>query len=231
MINYIVDTDLYIDLLKRKEWARIFFRQGNQRIYYCVITRKELLAGCRGKAERKEALELLSLHREIKLTSKIGETSCLLLEKYRNKSFEVIDSLIAACALIKRMPLVTRNLSRSRLSPAPQPAVTATRPAREILHPCLAFSDIRGAHLASLRSVSMPLFGKSRPPGLPKPTSIPPSGRSRPNRRDATKQDSREATSSPGAGLLPLICPPSDSCRTPRRAGRWLHPGPSTPRR
>jgi len=110
MTNYIADTDLYIDLLKKKEWARSFFKKGSQRIYYCSITRKELLAGCRGEAERKELLELLSLHREIKLTSTITEASFILLEKYRNKSFAVNDSLIAACAWIKRMPLVTRNI-------------------------------------------------------------------------------------------------------------------------
>jgi len=62
MTNYIVDTDLYIDLLKKKEWARSFFKKGSQRIYYCSITRKELLAGYRGEAERKVIENVFGIH-------------------------------------------------------------------------------------------------------------------------------------------------------------------------
>jgi predicted nucleic acid-binding protein len=72
MTSFLVDTDLYIDLLNKKEWARSFFKRRGPRIYYCSVTRKELLAGCRSEAERKDLLELLSLHREIKLTPRIG---------------------------------------------------------------------------------------------------------------------------------------------------------------
>jgi len=77
-------------------------------VYYSVVTKKELLSkpGFRD-AERQAILAELRRCRIIKLSEAITVGYSELRGRYLSLAKE--DALIAACALSRNMPLITRN--------------------------------------------------------------------------------------------------------------------------
>ncbi len=106
-IGLLVDTDVLIDYLNSGRFASIIEARRFV-IYYTAVTRKELLAkrGLRSR-EREAILEVLGRHRLVRLDGRIAERYSSLRSAHRNLPKE--DALIAAAALVKRLPLVTRN--------------------------------------------------------------------------------------------------------------------------
>lgn len=77
-------------------------------IYYSVVTRKELLAkeGLKD-SERQAILEALSRFRLVPVTRAVAERYALV--RRQCSGLEREDALIAATAIEKRLPLLTRN--------------------------------------------------------------------------------------------------------------------------
>lgn len=75
-----------------------------------VITQMELFVGCRNKSELR-ALELfLSRFRVVRLNEQISDIAVELLRRYRlSHGLLIADALIAATALSKEEPFVTKN--------------------------------------------------------------------------------------------------------------------------
>ena len=86
-VRILVDTDVFIDYFNAGQYASILDDRRTT-IYYSVVTRKELL-GKRGLKDRERSTP--GLERE--------------------------DALIAATALDKRLPLMTRNWRHFRRVP------------------------------------------------------------------------------------------------------------------
>jgi predicted nucleic acid-binding protein len=106
-IGLLVDTDVFIDYLNSGRFASIL-EGGRFVIYYTAVTRKELLAKRGLRSQEKEAiLEVLRRHRLIRLDQRIAARYWSLRGAHRNLPKE--DALIAAAALVKRLPLLTRN--------------------------------------------------------------------------------------------------------------------------
>lgn len=111
-ISLPVDTDVFIDYL-RAGCNRFLFDSGRFNVFYSVVTRKELLSkdGLRD-SERQAILKLFSRCRIIKPDEKIAVRYYDI--RRCNPAMEKEDALITATALVKRLPLLTRNIRHFR---------------------------------------------------------------------------------------------------------------------
>jgi len=112
-ISFLVDTDVVIDYLNTGLFTELF-DSPHHTIYYSVVTKKELLSKP-GLREREREAILLELRRwrMIPLTDNITLRFSQVQKSY--PSLEKADALIAATALVKNLPLVTRNKKHFRI--------------------------------------------------------------------------------------------------------------------
>ena len=113
--SLLVDTDIFIDYLKGIEWAKAILDSPRHRIYYAMVTKKELLAK-RGlsSTERRRIRMLLLKHRLIPVDEPIAERFFSLLTKYADQGLRKADALVAATEWSRSMPLFTRNVRHYR---------------------------------------------------------------------------------------------------------------------
>jgi len=106
-VGLLVDTDVFIDYFNARGFASIL-ESARFTVYCTAVTRKELLAkrGLRSR-ERDAILDVLGRHRLIRIDQRVAARHGLLRISYPNVSKE--DALIAAAALVRRLPLLTRN--------------------------------------------------------------------------------------------------------------------------
>ena len=107
-VKLLVDTDVLIDFLNTGFLSSILEDQGFE-IYYSVVTKKELLSkrGLR-ESERKAIAVTMERFRIVPLNQWITKRYSKLRREHR--SLEKEDALIAATALTRKLPLLTRNL-------------------------------------------------------------------------------------------------------------------------
>lgn len=106
-IKLLIDTDVFIDYLNNS-FPRTIFENSSFEIYYSVITKKELLSKQGLKdSERKPIIITLKQFRLIPLDNNIAKTYTELRNTY--SSLEKEDALIAATAMQRKLPVVTRN--------------------------------------------------------------------------------------------------------------------------
>jgi hypothetical protein len=103
-----VDTDIFIDYFNAGLFSNILEHQ-RLTIYYSSVTEKELLTKKGLKVAESEAISYtLKKCRRIRLDSMIALKYSELRLQYPTIDRE--DALIAATALVKNLPLLTRNL-------------------------------------------------------------------------------------------------------------------------
>ena len=109
-VSYLLDTDILIDWLQGRSWAKEVISPGSVRLYCSAVTRKELFSkpGITS-AERERILRLLRVVRVLNVDSVIAAAASELLQKYPNGPLRVNDALVAATAWTKKLPLLTRN--------------------------------------------------------------------------------------------------------------------------
>ena len=107
-VKLLIDTDIVMDYLNTGLLRTIFEDRGFE-VYYSVVTKKELLSkpGLK-ETERQAILFTLRRHRIIPLDDRITGTYSNLRRRY--PSLEKEDALITATALVKKLPLITRNV-------------------------------------------------------------------------------------------------------------------------
>ncbi len=111
-IRLLVDTDIFIDFLNSGYFEDILEGKDFD-IYYSAVTKKELLAKQGLKDSEKQAiLYVLKKYRIIPITQNIAERFSDVLYEYPEMSKE--DALIAATALDRKLPLITRNWKHYR---------------------------------------------------------------------------------------------------------------------
>lgn len=106
-VSVLVDTDIFIDYFNTSRFHALF-DSARFTVYYSIITKKELLGklGLRD-SERESILVELTRCRLIPLSAPIAVRYSDL--RRRHPSLDKGDALIAATALVKRLPLMTRN--------------------------------------------------------------------------------------------------------------------------
>jgi hypothetical protein len=106
-ISVLVDTDIFIDYFNTSRFHALF-DSTRFTLYYSIVTKKELLTkpGLRD-AERESILVELTRCRIVSLSDSIAARYSDL--RRLHPSLDKSDALIAATALVKRLPLMTRN--------------------------------------------------------------------------------------------------------------------------
>lgn len=109
-VSYLPDTDILIDWLQNRPWARQLILSEDVRLYCSEVTRKELLSkpGLRD-GERRRILRLMHRVRVLKVDSTVAAATSELLQRYGDGPLRVNDALVAATAWMKKLPLITRN--------------------------------------------------------------------------------------------------------------------------
>ena len=107
-VPLLIDTDIFIDYFKVGLLRQVF--EGKEfEVYYSVVTKKELLSKSGLKeSERQAVLLTLKRYRLIPLNDRIARKYSDLRGRY--PTLEKADVLIAASALVRKLPLVTRNI-------------------------------------------------------------------------------------------------------------------------
>lgn len=111
-INLLVDTDIFIDYFNAGRFSNILENKLFV-IYYSAVTEKELLSKKGLKTLEREAILLtLKNYRRIRIDNAIALKYSELRKLY--SSLDKEDALIAATAIIKKLPLATRNYKHYR---------------------------------------------------------------------------------------------------------------------
>ena len=110
----LADTGVFILWYRGEPKAKLFFRNPNIEIYYSRVIRKELLRSPISDAERRRMLLMLRSLRQINPDPAVTDAYTELLNRYPNLRHHLADSLIAASAWAKNIPLVTTNARHFR---------------------------------------------------------------------------------------------------------------------
>ncbi|MBI4698851.1 MAG: PIN domain-containing protein [Nitrospirae bacterium] len=106
-INLLVDTDVFIDYFNTGRFANIL-ESRRFLIYYSRVTEKELLSKKGLRTSEKEAiLYTMKNYRQIGIETTIALKYSELSKLY--PSIDKEDVLIASTAIVKKLPLITRN--------------------------------------------------------------------------------------------------------------------------
>lgn len=107
-----IDTDILIDAGMDIPQAVNCLKQHEQKTQLAVsiITKMELVVGCRDKNELRETEKFLTRFEIIAVNESTSEKADELLVKYRlSHGLLIADSLIAATAITWDCPLVSKN--------------------------------------------------------------------------------------------------------------------------
>lgn len=124
----LVDTDILIDVARRNDDAiqRLIIEEENTNIAISVVTKMELIVGCRNKNELRNLEKFLLRYSIININDAISNQAVKLLHDYRlSHGLLIPDALIASTAIIFNIPLLSKNQSDyrfiSQLSLLPYP--------------------------------------------------------------------------------------------------------------
>ncbi len=108
----VVDTDIIVDLLRKVEDSKKFFKKienNEMQAYFSIITELELFAGKTSQSmeEQKIIDDLLSIMIRVNLDREIARKAGFIRRTY---DLAIADSIIVATALSKNVKkIVTRN--------------------------------------------------------------------------------------------------------------------------
>ncbi len=108
----LVDTDVLVDAGRGVEDAVNFLYAKHRPSSFAVsvVTQMELMVGCRNRAELRKLERFLKQFFVMKVSHLISDRAVDLLRVYRlSHGLLIADSLIAATALVLKMPFVTNN--------------------------------------------------------------------------------------------------------------------------
>ncbi|MBS3105771.1 type II toxin-antitoxin system VapC family toxin [Candidatus Woesearchaeota archaeon] len=116
MNNLVLDTDIFIDLLRGFEKAKKYFEELNREdniIYYSAVTEVELISGkeCNKIEKKAEIVEILSQFSKIPVDNRIAVKAGDFRREYGTA---FADAVIAATAFVMKANLISRNIDDYR---------------------------------------------------------------------------------------------------------------------
>ncbi len=108
----LIDTDVFIDLLRQQEPAAYEIARAEQLapVAASIITRMELVTGCTSKEMLQRTAKLLRNVRWIDLDADISRVADGLVTTYHlSHGLRIPDALIAATAIVYDSPLLSKN--------------------------------------------------------------------------------------------------------------------------
>lgn len=108
----IFDTDIIIDAGRndKKAIARLEMEEAKNVLSLSIITKMELIVGCRNKSEQRILGNFLKRFEVIYLTESISKKATDLLKTYRlSHGLLIPDALIAATAILSHAPFISKN--------------------------------------------------------------------------------------------------------------------------
>ena len=119
----LVDTNLVIDLLRRRSAATAFFQALVGKPALSVISVMELLHGARSRTEEARIDRIVDNARVLPVTIKIAEAAGRMTKHYqRSHGLDFPDALIAATAESHSLTLATLNVKHFPMFPKLKPA-------------------------------------------------------------------------------------------------------------
>lgn len=110
MRKILVDTDILIDVLRGREWAKDYLHEKMEEatLYCSVITVAEVYAGMR-ENERVRTVALIEGFFILPVTLKVAEEAARFKRETKSHSLELDDCMIAATAYTEKTLLATKN--------------------------------------------------------------------------------------------------------------------------
>ena len=108
----LVDTDILVDAGRGVEEAVNYLYRTHRpsSLAVSVVTQMEFMVGCRSRPELRKLEKFLKQFSVMKLSHVITDKAVELLRVYRlSHGLLIADSLIAATALVLKLPFVTIN--------------------------------------------------------------------------------------------------------------------------
>lgn len=107
-----IDTDILIDVGRHTQQAIDTIKniQLQSSLAISIVTKLELMIGCRNKSELRKLEKFLKRIHVIKLNEAISDKATELIQLYRlSHGLLIADSLIAATALSMNLPFISKN--------------------------------------------------------------------------------------------------------------------------
>lgn len=120
MKEIMLDTDILVDLNRGLKACEKFFDNlpANIITNISIISKMEIFAGCRNKAEEKAAEELLFDFNILPIRAKESLEACSLYTQFHlSHGVGILDSFIASCAIAKDIVLYTKNERHFKMFP------------------------------------------------------------------------------------------------------------------
>ena len=112
MPKILIDTDILIDVARSVNIAieRLNAETQTASLKISIITQMELIIGCRNKTELQHLQRFLQRYEVIPLDETISNKARQLLEEdYLSHGLLIPDAFIAATALVREIPLLSKN--------------------------------------------------------------------------------------------------------------------------
>lgn len=111
----LIDTTIIIDYL-RGDRKVLEFLKSSSSTYISLITQVEVYQGARNKEELKNWDKVLANFIVLPVTAQISEKAVELIKTYHlSHGLLILDSFIAATAIIHHYPLVTTNIKHFQM--------------------------------------------------------------------------------------------------------------------
>jgi predicted nucleic acid-binding protein len=118
MSKIMFDSDILIDLAREIPECIAFFNGINEEIYISVVSKMELLRGCRNKSEQKTTKIFLDDFTMLPVNSEESMMACDLYSQFHlSHGVTILDCFIAASAISLHLILYTKNLKHLGIFP------------------------------------------------------------------------------------------------------------------